>query len=239
MSNKYSVDNYGKVPMIFSYDTFDLKKVQIKAVTIDAEGCIYLYDFHTQSFRETTEVGSNFIDYTPHMGGLLGIVAERHRLENRKLYAQYVEKYQILEKLVEDHLEEKAGILIRRVVNVKEIGKSLYVKYRFVNEKGEADSDIFELPNHINGYTVLKAILEKQMEQSKGTQGDLEYSKPCRVEIACIILFGIVFLADLVMLIHFSVAAGNNSVKMLGSMGACIVSICIVVCLGYRVIRKR
>lgn len=235
MDNKYSMDSYGRVPMIFSYNPQHTETAQIKAVTIDAEGSIYLYDYNAESFRATTGVGHNFItvNYNSRRLGSRSI-----QLRERQLYAQYVEKYEILEKLIENHLEAQAGIQIKRVVGFKEIAKVLYIKYRFVNNKGEVDSDIFALPTHIDGYDTLKAILEKQRERSEG-QEELDYSKPCRVEIACIIVFGILFLAGLAMMIHFTCAAGDTSLKAFGSLVLWLASIATVICLSYRVIRKR
>lgn len=43
-------------------------------MSVDADGGIYLYDFHAQPFRRATGIGSNFTDFGPGGGnGVMGV----------------------------------------------------------------------------------------------------------------------------------------------------------------------
>lgn len=142
----------------------------LKAFSVTDSGKIYFYNMDYAKFRNPlglSDVCPISVISGAYVGRPIIFYAAAKRKREIKAYYNHIRNYNVFDKVINEHLEDKVGFEITRITSVKEMKSYSLVKYRYIEPDGKEKAEYMTIHNNLNDYDELISAMKKLRDRTK------------------------------------------------------------------------
>ena len=154
----------------YLYNVNYKKEDALKAFSVTDAGKIYFYNMDYAKFRNPlglSDVCPISVISGAYAGRAIIFYAAAKRKREIRAYYDHIRNFNVFDKVINEHLEDKVGFEITRITSVKEMKSYALIKYRYIEANGKEKAELMTIYNNLNDYDELISAMKKLRDRTK------------------------------------------------------------------------